>query len=113
MELTPCLTHAAYRVIWENGGEAWTSMKVGKVLIEDGKTKGIKLADGTEIEARVAVVTDVDPHQLVFDLIGPEKLDPIIARKVKNLSKDWEFVTWYSWPLPRDLSGSAKSLNPG
>ncbi|MDY6972594.1 MAG: hypothetical protein SV775_09730, partial [Thermodesulfobacteriota bacterium] len=94
---THTLTHAAYRVIYSNGGEVFTSKKVDKVLIENGRAKGIRLADGTEVEAKVAVMTDVDPHQLVFDLVGPENLDPIIVRKVKYLSSDWEFVLWYSW----------------
>ena len=94
---THSLAHAAYRVIYENGGEVFTSNKVDKIITENGKARGIRLADGTEVNARVAVVTDVDPYQLVFDLIGPEKLDPIIGRKVKVLSRDWITIIWYQW----------------
>jgi len=94
---THALTHAAYRVIHENGGEVWTNSKVDKIIIENDRAKGIRLANGTEVEARVAVATNVDPYQLVFELIGPEKLDPIIARKVKHLVRDFIAIAWYSW----------------
>ncbi len=93
---THALTHAAFRVIAENGGEAQTSSRVEKILIENGKARGIRLADGTEIAAKV-VVTDVDPYQLVFELIGPEKLDPIIGRKVSTIARDWITIMWFSW----------------
>jgi phytoene dehydrogenase-like protein len=93
---THALTHAAFRVIAENGGEAKTSSKVDKILIENGKATGIRLADGTEVSAKI-VVTDVDPYQLVFNLIGPEKLDPVICRKVSTISRDWITIMWFSW----------------
>ena len=94
---THSLTHAAYRVIYENGGEAFTNSKVDKILIDNGRAKGIRLADGTEVDARLGVVTSVDPYQLVFDLMGPEKLDSTIVRKVKHLARDWTAIMWYSW----------------
>lgn len=95
---THSLTHTAFRIIAENGGEAKTYSKVDKILLENGKAKGIRLADGTEIAAKY-VVTSVDPFQLVFNLIGPEHVDDIISRKLKALSKDWTTIMWYSWAL--------------
>ncbi len=95
---THSLTHAAFRIIAENGGEAKTYSKVDKILLENGKAKGIRLADETEIAAKY-VVTSVDPFQLIFNLIGPEHVDDIIARKLKALSKDWTTIMWYSWAL--------------
>jgi len=109
---THSLTHAAYRVIWENGGEAWTNRKVDKVIIENGKAKGIKLASGEEIEARVAVVTNVDPYQMVFDLIGPENIDPVIARKVKHLSRDWIAIAWFSWAFTERPKWKCEEFEP-
>ena len=109
---THSLTHAAYRVIWENGGEAWTNKRVDKVIIENGKAKGIKLTDGTEVESKVAVVTDVDPLQLVFDLVGSDKLDPVIVRKVKHLSRSWEYVTWYSWAFTERPEWKCEEFEP-
>ena len=109
---THALTHAAYRVIYENGGEAFTNSKVDKVLIENGRAKGIKLADGTEVQAKVAVITCVDPYQLVFDLIGPERLDPIIPRKVNVLSRDWIAIIWYSWAFTKRPKWKCEDFEP-
>ncbi|MDY6970818.1 MAG: NAD(P)-binding protein [Thermodesulfobacteriota bacterium] len=91
------LAHAAYRVIYENGGEVITNKKVDEVIVENGKARGIKLADGTAVEAKAAVLTNVGPHQLVFDLLGPGKVDAAIGRKVKHLIRDWIAIAWYSW----------------
>lgn len=109
---THSLTHAAYRVIYENGGTAWTNNKVDKILIENGRARGIKLADGTEVEAKVAVVTNVDPDQLVFDLVGPEKIDSTIVRKVKHLSRDWISIAWYSWAFTERPKWKCEEFEP-
>jgi phytoene dehydrogenase-like protein len=95
---THALTHAAFRIIAENGGEAKTSCKVDKILLEGNKATGIRLADGTEIGAKY-VVTNVDPFQLIFNLIGADKVDEVISRKLNALSKDWTTIMWYSWAL--------------
>ena len=109
---THALTHAAYRVIYENGGEAFTNNKVDNILIENSKAKGIKLADGTEIEAKVAVVTCVDPYQLVFDLVGAEKLDATLVRKVKHLAMDWIAINWYSWAFTERPEWKCEEFEP-
>ena len=109
---THSLTHAAYRIIWENGGEAWTNKKVDKIIIENGKAKGVKLAGGEEIEAKIAVATDVDPYQLIFDLIGPEKVDPLIARKVKHIARDWINIMWYSWAFTEMPKWTCEEFEP-
>ena len=109
---THSLTHAAYRIIYGNGGEAWTNKKVDKVLIENGRAKGVRLADGTKVEAKVAVITCVDPYQLVFDLIGPEKLDPVVVRKVKHLSRDWIAINWYSWAFTERPKWTCEAFEP-
>jgi len=106
------LTHAAYRIIWENGGEAITSKKVDKIIINNGKAKGIKLADGMEIEAKVAVVSSVDPYQLVFDLIGSEKIDPAVMRKVKYIARDWINIMWYSWAFTERPHWKCEEFEP-
>ena len=95
---THALTHAAFRIIAENGGVAKTSCKVDKILFDGNKATGIELADGTQVSAKY-VVTNVDPFQLIFKLVGPEKVDDIIPRKLNALAKDWTCIMWYSWAL--------------
>jgi len=53
------LAHASFKIIIENGGKVFTNKEVDKVIINNGKAKGIRLVDGTEIEAKQAVVTGV------------------------------------------------------
>jgi len=93
------LAHASQRVILENGGKIFTRCKVDKIIIENGKAVGIRLADGTEVRARKAVISNVDPLQLCCELIGEEYLDPVLVRKVKNLERDYTTITWYTWAL--------------
>jgi phytoene dehydrogenase-like protein len=45
------LAHASIKIIAENGGEFFTRSEVDKVIIENDKAKGIRLANGIEIEA--------------------------------------------------------------
>ena len=109
---THSLTHGAYRVIYENGGETFTNCKIDKVLIKNGKASGIRLADGTEIEAKLGVITGVDPYQLVFDLVGPEKLDSTLVRQVKHLSRDWISINWYSWAFTERPKWKCEAFEP-
>ncbi len=83
-----------------------------RILIENGKAKGIRLEDGTEIEAKKAVISTVDPYQLCFKLIGRDYLSPKILKRVSNLERHWITITWYTWILrekPRYLS---EAFNP-
>ena len=106
------LAHASQRVMLNNGGTVFTKHPVEKILIENGKAKGIRLADGTEIEARKAVLSNVDPYQLCFDLIGEEHIPAQIANRVKNLSRHWICISWYTWALKEKPQYKAESFNP-
>lgn len=106
------LTHASHKVIFENGGKTFTNCPVDKILIKDGRAGGIKLEDGTEIEARKFVVSTVDPHQLCFNLIGKEYLSDKISRRVENIERDWGCIMWYTWALKERPVYKAEAWNP-
>jgi phytoene dehydrogenase-like protein len=91
--------HAAQRVIKENGGEYFTNSEVEKVIIENDTAKGIRLKDGTEIGASKLVVSSLSPHQVVFDLIGGDRVSPIIRRKVNTIVRDISLINWYWFAL--------------
>ncbi|MDO8785748.1 MAG: NAD(P)/FAD-dependent oxidoreductase, partial [Syntrophales bacterium] len=78
--------HACVRVVTNNGGEIFYRKSVKKILIENGRAKGVLLEDGTEVEAKVAVVTGTHVYPLMFELVGPEYFDPIDVRRVKSLA---------------------------
>ena len=96
---THTAAHAAYKCFIEDGGKAYVEQQVEKILVENGRAKGIRLADGTEIEARKAVISTLQPSQLVFELTEPDMWDWRIRRRVANLSKWRVVITWYTWAL--------------
>ncbi|MBI2304607.1 MAG: NAD(P)/FAD-dependent oxidoreductase [Chloroflexi bacterium] len=110
---THSIAHAYQRLLVENGGRFFTKSKVEKILIENGRAKGVRLADGTEIEARKVVVSGVDPHQLCFNLIGRDYLSDKILRKVAALLRYWTAtITWYTWAMHEQPNYKAAAFNP-
>ena len=91
------VAHAAYKIFLENGGETFTNREVEKVIIKNGKARGIRLTDGSEIEARKLVVSTLSPQQLVFQLTGEEYFTPRTVRRIKNLSIRSTCIAWYWW----------------
>ncbi len=91
---THAITHALQRTLSENGGQFFVHHEVDKVLIENGTAKGVRLVDGTEIEARKLVVSGVDIGQTVLRLIGQEHVNPKIARRSANFQYDLAHAHW-------------------
>ena len=91
--------HASQRVIYENGGEIYQEAPVEKILIENGRATGIRLKDGTEVEAKLGVVCGANPIDLVWELTGAEHWPDDIPRKVNNIERDFVNISWYTWAL--------------
>lgn len=110
---THSAAHATYKVFTEDGGKCFTEHEVDKVIIKNGKAQGIRLSDGTEIEAKKAVVSTLDPKSFVLNLTGKEHWSPRTVRRVTNLFRWRITITWYTWALhqlPR--FAEAESLLP-
>jgi len=86
--------HALQRVLAHWGGKAYVNHPVDKILVENGRAKGIKLVDGTEIEAKKLVVTNVDPRQLTFRFLRDANISDTIKRKVNNIVYDIATLFW-------------------
>ncbi|MDP2724917.1 MAG: hypothetical protein Q8O44_01465, partial [Syntrophales bacterium] len=106
------LAHASQRVIYENGGEIFHSSPVEKIIIENGRAKGIKLKDGTEVEARLGVLCGANPIDLVWELTGPEYWPNEIPKKVNNIERDFVAISWYTWALKEQPVYKAESFDP-
>jgi len=104
--------HAAHRILLEHGARFFTEHEVDKVLIENGKAQGIRLVDGTEVRASKLVLTDVDPQQLCFRLIGKEHLNPHVARKIEALESWRACGCWYQWALREPPEYKSAQFNP-
>jgi len=92
------VVHAQQKVIMENGGKVFTNNEVVKVLVENGRARGIRLADGTEVEAKRAIVFGLTPFALI-KLIGEEFFRDEIRRRINKLERDYMCISWYTWAL--------------
>ena len=109
---THAITHALQRAFSSMGGKFFVHHEVDKIIIEDGAAKGIRLIDGTEIEARKLVVADVDIHQLLFRLIGKEYVSSAITRKVEDINYDRGQIVWGDVAIHEPPRYKAVSFNP-
>ncbi len=104
--------HAATKIILAEGGKIWNKHEVDKVLIQNGSAVGVRLTDGTEIEAKKLIVSTLDPYTLCFRLIGKEHFDWQTLRKVENIEQRFTLITWYTWALHELPNYKAASINP-
>jgi len=84
---------------------------VVKLLIENDKAKGIRLRNGTEIEAKSLVVSNLSALQSIR-LIGEEHLDSKIVRRVQNIRHDRHTVVWGVIAMHELPQYKAASFNP-
>ncbi len=65
------------------GAEIRTEAAVDKVLVKDGRARGVVLADGEEIDAKV-VISSCDPRLTFFGLVGKNHLDSDFTRQIER-----------------------------
>ena len=104
--------HACHKIYLASGGQSFTKHHVEKVLIENGKAKGVRLGDGTEIEARKLVVSTADPYTLCYELMGEEYFEPRTLRRIKYLERRHIAITWYHWAVHELPRYGAEALSP-
>lgn len=91
------------QVIEARGGEVRTLAPVEQILVEDRCARGVRLADGTTVEAPV-VVSDADHTRTVLELVGREHWDPATVRWVEQATMTLGLVCVYV-VVDVDLSG--------
>ena len=89
--------HALFRCIIHNGGKILQSCEVEKIIIEDGRAKGVILGPSSaygekRIIARKAIVSDLSPVPTFLHLIGEDNLEKGVAQAVKNYDYDWHIL---------------------
>ena len=106
------LAHGMQRALHDLGGKSFTQHEVEKIIIENGVARGVRLTDGTEIEARRAVVSAVDAAQTMLRFVGREHLDPRTVRRIENLRYGYEALIWPQYALHEPPRYKAGSFNP-
>jgi len=110
---THAITHALQRAFSSMGGEFVVETPVKNVLIENGRAVGVKLADGREIAATKAVISDLNTPQTVLQLIGEDNVPEKIAYRAKNVLFDRSQLFWGNVALHELPVYSAEKDNPG
>jgi phytoene dehydrogenase-like protein len=112
------------RAYVRNGGQIRAVHHVEKILVENGRAVGVRLRDGREWKARLAVVSNVDPYSTFIEMVGEEKLPREFVEKVKAIELD-EFSYFevhlalkapvrYAWHEARDAAvRQAMNVNIG
>ncbi len=106
------IAHAAHQILVQNGCKLFTHAEVKNVIIENGTAIGVMLADGSHVKARKLVVSTLSPYQLCFDLIGKERLDYKLTRRVEQLENNFCCLMWYSFALHQAPKYEAAAFNP-
>jgi phytoene dehydrogenase-like protein len=76
------------RAYVHNGGQIRAVHHVEKILVDDGRAVGIRLRDGREWKARLAVVSSADPHSTFVEMIGDDHLPRSFLERVKDIQVD-------------------------
>lgn len=122
------LVEALAQKIRDTGGKIHTGVAVEKILVEDGKTAGIRLSDGSTVEADT-VVASGGGREVFYDLVGDEHLTddyreileafhPMDAVFMVHLGVDFDPLAYQKAALcyyykTYDIEGSVKKLRDG
>jgi phytoene dehydrogenase-like protein len=82
------LTKALVRRLEAHSGEVVTGARVEQVVIRRRRAVAVRTADGREIDARRAVLADVDAQRLFFDLVGPDHLPSRVLSDLRRFDRD-------------------------
>jgi len=105
------ITDALQQAFTEMGGEFFVRSEVVKLLIKNRKAAGIRLKDGTEVEAKRLVVSNLSALQTI-QLIGEENLESKIVRRVKNIRYNRHTVIWALFAMHELPVYKAATFNP-
>ncbi|MFN8105931.1 MAG: NAD(P)/FAD-dependent oxidoreductase [Acidimicrobiia bacterium] len=85
------LAHALWRDLAQNGGTLVTCADVSRILVDGDRAVGVRLGDGTEIEARRAVASTVSVEQTFLEFLDASNTSEEFTHKIKTdvVHKDW------------------------
>ncbi|MDB9373072.1 beta-carotene ketolase CrtO [Nodularia sphaerocarpa] len=72
---TGALVQALVKLVTSKGGTILTDQQVEKVLIDNGKAVGVRVAGGEEYRAKYGVISNIDAKRLFLQLIDTSEVD--------------------------------------
>jgi phytoene dehydrogenase-like protein len=109
------VTHALQRALSEQGGKFFVGADVDEILVKNGRACGIKLDDGTQIEAKKMVITSIVITQTLARHLRNVDLGPQGAewrRKIAKLRVDRGQIFWGHFALHELPKYEATAWNP-
>jgi phytoene dehydrogenase-like protein len=76
------------RAYVRSGGQIRAVHHVDKILIANGRAAGVRLRDGREWKARIAVVSNADPYSTLIEMVGEDCLQRTFVERVKGIQVD-------------------------
>jgi phytoene dehydrogenase-like protein len=76
------------RAYVRNGGQIRAVHHIEKILVENGRAAGVRLRDGREWNAKLAVVSNVDPYSTFVDMVGEKHLPKTFMERIKSIELD-------------------------
>jgi phytoene dehydrogenase-like protein len=109
---THAITHALQRAFSARGGEFFVMSEVDKVLVENGRAVGVRLADGTEVRARKFVVSTLGAPQIVNRLLRDADIPDQVRHRAKAVSYDRGQIYWGDLAVRELPQYRAADFNP-
>jgi beta-carotene ketolase (CrtO type) len=84
---TGALTDALVKLVQSEGGTILTDQKVEKVLVDNGKAVGVRVAGGKEYRANKGVISSIDAKRLFLQLMDSSDVDSADANLRERLDR--------------------------
>ncbi|HEX2038319.1 MAG TPA: NAD(P)/FAD-dependent oxidoreductase [Acidimicrobiales bacterium] len=101
------LSRAMMRRLEASGAKVLCGSPVASVVVRGGRAVAVRLEDGTEVDARRAVVADVDAPQLYTRLVDPEHLPRRVLDDMRRFQWDNPTVK-VDWTLDAPIPWTAE-----
>jgi beta-carotene ketolase (CrtO type) len=72
---TGALVQALVKLVTSKGGTILTDQQVERVLIDNGKAVGVRVAGGTEYRAKYGIISNIDAKRLFLQLMDSSEVD--------------------------------------
>jgi phytoene dehydrogenase-like protein len=101
------LTAALVRRLESRGGTVTCGQRVARILVRRGRAVGVRTEDGTEVEARRAVLADVGALALYLDLLAREDVPARVLADLRWFEQD-AAIAKVDWALDGPIPWTAE-----
>jgi prolycopene isomerase len=89
------LVRAFVSAFEQHGGELVPGVRVGRILLEDGRAVGVALPDGGEVRAK-AVISNADAMTTFAEMVGLDALPARFARRLRRMTPSLSAAVVYA-----------------